>query len=160
MNEKTLILAWFRVDQSRSIGRLLLRSALILLAGSVLVAGYWTTELHPPPHRWAFGASGGFLCVIGPLTALLGLRKILSEDAYVALRTDGVFLSNATRAGGEQLIGWDDFIDAAEEGGATVLSMRDGSPLVFDRPLAGADARVFARQLAQMRRRLLLGIPR
>lgn len=106
----------------------------------------------------AAGSVLGILCVaLGGLTAILGLRRVLAEDAYLALRTDGALLVNGDE---RTFASWDD-IEAVRwdaERDALVLERREGEPWVLALRFAGVANRELVRRAVEVRRKSLFGI--
>lgn len=173
------IVEWFRVDATRRIAKYLAIGASGMLAGSVAVARLVMTA---PTHVVLYGSRSptrypviwpatpvdpetlawtliGFALVVGcGLFAVLGLRRVLSEESYLALRVDGVLFQSGER---RRFARWDDVEDVTHdpERDALVLALRgEETPWALDARFAGASNAEIAKKALTVRRRALFGM--
>lgn len=181
------IVEHFRVDPGGRVLRALLAGALIITLGSMVIgtALLWSRFVDPTPARAApgrgmlvgtpvtadgvpiedpmlgyellFGLGGLATIVVGGASVIIGLRRELRHEAYLALRTDGAL----HRDGGTcSLVRWDDVEavrwDAARARLAFVA--HDGSEWILEERFAGIDGEDLARRAGTIRRKALFGL--
>lgn len=83
--------------------------------------------------------------------------RILRDDAYLAIRTDGVVFQASSR---ETLIAWSELARARwdEAQGGLVLERREGEALVVARRFAGIAGPALAEKVERARRRASMGM--
>jgi hypothetical protein len=177
------IIEWFRIDETRRIGRYLavgaagMATASLALARLVLTAPLMAHVGSRSPTRYPIMAGDGLLpaaavpistvalallgfgALVGcGLFAILGLKKVLSEESYLALRVDGVLFVRAD--GTRRFARWEEIEDVRHEaaGDAVVLAMHEGEPWALAWRFAGAGNAEIARKAAAVRRRALFGM--
>src|SRR5690606_29220402 len=111
---------------SRTIRRIFLIATALLSPGSML-SGFALVGF--PEASWPrllLGTLGGLMVVAGPAVALVGLRRVMGQDDYLALRTDGL----QYHVGDEhRLIAWDEVAEISlAPSGALAVSTKDGGP--------------------------------
>lgn len=177
------VAAAFRVDASHRLGRVLAAGASLVLAGSVLSAagmlvahGRGPLGAVPPaarhlasptdalghalPTSWLElwpGIVGLALVAAGALSAILGLRRVLDEEAYLALRSDGALF---VRGGERRLVRWGDVEDVRAERGHVVLVGHDGTATEIDAVYSGRPIEDVVRVARDVRRKALFGLLR
>lgn len=153
------ILEYFRRDESGRFRRLFLRGALLVLAGIACVI---FAELHRGTRTFLWLLPAGVLTVAsGPLSAILGLRRLLAEESYVAVRRDGIVLARA--ASQVAVIEWEHVarIGFDARAGFAVIERADGQPAVpIDMRLGELDGKELAKRLEAYRRRASFGLLR
>jgi len=96
------ILEWFRADPWPGMRRVLLAGpAVLTLGGLVIAVSFLSTvsrEVRIDTSALGFALIGG-----GALATMYGMGRILRDDSYVALRTDGVLVRVAGR---DTLVAW------------------------------------------------------
>lgn len=148
---------WYRVDPSMSVVRVLLIAAPVLLVGCLSVAFAWLATHRPVPLRAIVGAIGAAANVGGPLYAIFGLRRILMEDAYIAMRTDGVAIRDDA---GERVIAWDAIESASVKDNQLALMLRNHETTIVAQRFSGISPEQLARRVEHLRRREAMGLRR
>jgi hypothetical protein len=136
------IVDWYRVDPWPRIRRVIAIGPSILTLGGLVVAVSFLT--HQPESVRIEAAIVGLVLVAGAaIFTAIGMGRILRDDAYLAIRTDGV----AVRVGStDAVVPWDELEEARWDAlqGALVLVLADGRTLVA----AARFARVTGPELA------------
>ena len=168
----------YRADVTRKLGRALGLAALLVLGGSLL-SGSALVALRmegvpvslgrrpatlglvdssaPSALTWALGAAGLLLVFAGIATAGIGLRRIVAEERYVLLRSDGaLFVDGEER----RIVKWRNVESVVHEDGQLVFQCHDGSALTIEGEWGGVALPELARRVAQVRRRALFGLTR
>jgi hypothetical protein len=104
-------------------------------------------------------ATAGFILIAGGAAyTLFGMHRVLRDDVYLALRTDGVAIQSAA---GETLIAWDALQRArwAPETGALVLERAGAPPFVLERPFARIAGPALAERICAAKRRAAMRLP-
>ncbi|MBK8170921.1 MAG: hypothetical protein IPK60_11340 [Sandaracinaceae bacterium] len=153
---RPLIVEWYRVDQSKQVVRVLMIAAPVLLIGCLCVAFAWTATHRPAFMRGIAGVIGAVFNVGGPLYAILGLKQILMQDSYIALRTDGVTLREDHV---ETTLRWDDIDEVRCHGYAVEFLKRDGTTMAITQRFAGITASELAKRVEHVRKRAAFGMP-
>ena len=151
------ILEYFRNDQRRDFGRVLARGATLVVIGCALVA--WGI-LHRFTIAGSVATAAGVLVVAsGPLATILGLRALLFEESYLAVRRDGLVIA---RTGEPTLeVPWDDVAHiVAEAGGLAIEREGQAPPIVVAMKFEGREPAALARHLEAQRRRAAHGLLR
>ncbi len=172
------VLDAYRADVTRKLGRALGLAALLVLGGSML-SGSALVALRmegvpvtlgrrpatlvllessaPSALPWALGAAGLALVFAGITTAAVGLRRIVAEERYVLLRSDGaLFVDGSAR----RVVKWRNVESVVHEDGQLVFVCHDGSALTIEGEWGGVALPELARRAAQVRRRALFGLTR
>jgi hypothetical protein len=104
MDPEIRIVDWYRVDNWPRMRRVLIVGpALLSLGGLVMAVSFSTHE--PAAVRAAAALVGMAIVASGAITTLAGMYRLLRDDSYLAIRTDGV----AMRLGAvETLLPWAD----------------------------------------------------
>jgi hypothetical protein len=170
---------WFRINESRRIAKFLSVGASGMVLGALLIARLVTRAASisvltshsptrvpmtwpppaPDPETWVPALLGFTFLVGGGLFAILGLRRVLEEERYLALRVDGLlFVDGSTR----RFVSWDDVADVRYEapGNAIVFVRESASDWVLDCRFAGASNSEIVKKALEVRRRSLLGMYR
>ncbi len=104
-------------------------------------------------------AIAGFLLVAGgAIFTMITMHRMLRDDVYLALRTDGV----ALRTGGtETIVPWDELTGARwdEANRTVVLERAAGGSLAIAAPFARTTGPELCARIAQTRRRVALQLP-
>lgn len=178
------IIEHFRLDPSRGLWLALAPASLLVVLGSMLVGGAVvahrldadlppiglrrsTTFLarvdvegrpidEPTGPLWL--ALAGIVTVgAGGAVAIAGLRRALSEESYLLLRTDGAYFQHGSE---RELVAWED-VEAVRfdaERRALVLERHDGSIVERRERFAGIEGDELARRAARVRRKALFGL--
>ena len=100
----------------------------------------------------------GLASIVGGAgVAIVGLNRVLREEHFLALRTDGAFFrAGRTRS----LIRWEDVAEVRWDEGLRALSLErhDGDAWVRVERFAGIDGPELARRVAEVRRKALFGL--
>lgn len=173
------IVTWFRIDESRRITKFLCVGGCAMVLGALFVARLVARSSSPSliasrslarmPLMWPPAAPDlealsiaflGFVFLVGGgLFAILGLRRVLEEERYLALRVDGLlFVDASTR----RFVPWDDVAairyDSSED--AIVFARESASDWVLGQRFAGVTNAEIATKALEVRRRALLGMYR
>lgn len=172
------VLDAYRADVSATLARVLGLAAALVLTGSIAAgSGIVSLRMDGVPvafgrrpsvtgvvpyvpassTAWALGALGLTLVIAGGAVAVLGLRRILREERYVLLRSDGALF---VRGKARRVVKWRDVEDVRHEDGALVFHCHDGTALTIDGAWGGVSLDELARRAAQLRRRALFGLIR
>lgn len=125
-------------------------------------AGQVHADGTPVVHRWAvyealLGVLGLGLIFVGGGAAILRLNRVLSEERYLALRTDGAYL----RLGdARELLKWEQVADVRwdAEREALVFELHDGEEWIRAERYAGVDGPTLAERVRRVRRKALFGL--
>jgi hypothetical protein len=152
------IVDWYRVDSGPRMRRVLVTGSSLLTLGALVTAVSFLAR-QALDVRVAATAVGFVLVAWGALFTVAGMHRILREDAYLAIRTDGLVLQSSS---GETHLAWD-ALDSARwdsAGSALVLERRQGDAIVVARPFARIDGAALAGRIEQARRRAAMGMLR
>lgn len=158
------IVAYFRVDPGPRITRSLVGSAAVMTCGSLTMAGSFARLAHAGHDLgdpsllklgFALGAAGLALVIAGGLIAIVGLRRVLAEDRYLALRTDGVYFQDGARG---SLLPWEDVEAIGVDDRALVFERHDGGRWIRPERLAGIEPEALAVRAREVRRKALFGL--
>lgn len=153
------VLEYFRRDESAGFRRLFLRGGLLVIAGILCVV---YAELHRGTRAFVWLLPAGVLTVAsGPLSAILGLRRLLEDESYVAVRRDGIVLARPSSP--PLLLPWDEVarVGFDARAGLAEIERTDGrAKEAIDMRLGGIDGRELARRLEAYRRRASFGLLR
>lgn len=146
-----------RLDGGRPLHARALRARDALFSGGEVTIDGVPVRSGSTGWEIALGALGLACIVVGGGTAIVGLRRVLTEEAYLALRTDGAYFRNGAE---RSLVRWDDVEEIRHEGGAVVFARHDGTSWVRRERFAGIEASELARRAAEIRRKALFGLLR
>lgn len=99
-----------------------------------------------------------FVCLVGGgLTAILGLRRVLSEESYLALRHDGALFVHGDE---ERFVAWEDVEDVRWDAGTDALLFvsHDGEAVPLHARFADIANEEVARRARAVRRRAVFGL--
>lgn len=175
------IVEWFRIDAMRRVKRSFLIGITVVICGAVqpiaariasahagLEVAPWTLDRrHPsamvvdeetmpvgPLGRPWYGLAGASL-VLGILTTIVGLQRVLSEERYLALRTDGaLFVDGET----QRFFAWSRVARIERDASTLVFVSHDDDRTTLSGAFAGVDHDELVRRANQVRRRALFGI--
>jgi hypothetical protein len=152
-----VILDWYRTDPWPRMRRLLIAGPALLSLGGLVVAVSFATR-EPQEVRSAAAVVGLALVASGASVLLAGMFRILRDDAYLAIRTDGVLLRSPSR---ETLLLWSDLARARWDAklGELVLERKGGEPIVAGGRFARIAGPALAEKLERARRRAAMGMP-
>lgn len=174
------IVEWYRIDASRRIVRTLALGASVMLLGSIVSAAGLVLSRGNLPHPLLAGRRGpvayveqpadaspllemttGLLalaCLLGGgVTAMVGLRRALEEESYLALRRDGaLFVTGET----ERFVSWDDVEDVRWDAStdALVFVSHGGEPVPLVARFADVSNEELAKRARAVRRRAVHGL--
>lgn len=123
-----------------------------------------TADGKPVPSRtssWeiALGVLG-LLCIVGGgAGAIIGLRGVMTEESYLALRTDGAYFRHD---GERSLLPWHEVetVRWDPNARAVVFVRHDGSTWTRAERYSGTDGSTLAKRAAEVRRKALFGLLR
>ena len=150
------ILDWYRADPWPRMRRILVTGPALLSLGGLVVAVSFATRQPQALRSFAVVAGLGLVASGAGLT-LAGMFWILRDDAYLAIRTDGVFFRSPPR---ETLVLWDDLARARwdQPQAALILERVGGEAVVVARRFSRIAGPALAAKVEQARRRASLGM--
>lgn len=130
--------------------------AAIFRVGAVREDG---TPIVSNTSEWELGLGIlGLLCIAGGAgAAIVGLRRVLTEESYLALRTDGAYFRHARE---RSLLPWDE-VEAVRwdpRSRAVLFVRHDGSEWARGERYAGIEGEALAKRAAEIRRKALFGL--
>jgi hypothetical protein len=131
--------------------------ALLTIGGLVVAVSFLTRQ---PNHvRVEAAALGLVLTAGGAIFTMAAMHRILREDSYLAIRTDGLALQSASF---ETRIAWVELERVKWDASRSelVLERSGGEEIVFARPFARITGPALAQRIEQMRRRVEMGLVR
>ena len=151
------IVAFYRSDSSRGMRRALVRGALLVSAGALVMVAALVTR-QSSDVSMAASCAGVVLIIAGTVAAVVGMQRLLANEACIVVRADGISIEAEGR---EEAIAWDDVESIRSGDRAIVVLRRDGTEVtVGDRRFGGKDARALAAELDGMRRKAGFGLLR
>lgn len=107
----------------------------------------------------ALGLLGLLSIAGGAGVAIVGLRRVMSEESYLALRTDGAYFRHA---GERSLLPWDEVEAVRWDPASRAIHFvrHDGSAWSRPERYAGIDGSELAKRAAEVRRKALFGLLR
>lgn len=145
-------LEFYRIDVSAPMRRVLIPSVLLVMSGASMVC--FSAAVHGS-QLWK--PITGFLGAVGILTGLLsaivGMSRLLREDAYVGVVEDGLVIRSKGERGNEIFLSWDDVTRVAFDSGVVVLELREGPRVRLDPLLPPAKMADLALRLEDWRRK-------
>ena len=136
--------------------RVLVAGPALLSLGGLVVAVSFATRA-PHDVRAVAAVVGLALVAGGASLTLAGMFHLLRDDAYLAIRTDGVLFHSSSA---ETLVVWSELARARwdEARGELVLERRAGEPLVVARRFARIAGVALAEEVERARRRASMGM--
>ena len=174
------IVEWYRLDASRRIFTTLTLGASIMLLGSIVSAAGLFSSRGALPHPLLMGHRRAMIveepvgerspvleittglvalaCLLGGgATAIVGLKRALAEESYLALRHDGaLFVHGET----ERFVAWDDLEDVRWDAASNALLFigHDGVPVPLVARFADVTNEDLAQRVRAVRRRAVHGL--
>jgi hypothetical protein len=149
--EQPRMVEWHRASAGSRIRRVLFVGPFVVSLGGVVTAA--SLLVHPARDvRIACTLAGLLLVAAGASTTIVGMQRLLREEVYLALRTDGLFVQ---QAGQQALVVWEDLERAHwdESKGELVLERLNAPPIAMGARFAGiGGARLVQRILAIKRK--------
>jgi hypothetical protein len=147
---------WYRVNPWKRMRVVLIVGPVLLSLGGLVVAVSFATRA-PASLRELSDVAGMLLIAGGALVTMLGMHRILRDDAYLSIRTDGVMLQAAST---ETFVAWDDLTSARWDAArlAVLLERREGDAVVVGQRFATIDGPELAERIEQARRRAAMGM--
>ena len=145
------IVEWYRANPWPRMRRVLIIGPAVLTGGGLVVAISFLTR-QPSDVRVA-AAIVGFACVLtGAAFTMVGMQRILRDDVFLAVRTDGLVLRAAGR---ETHVPWEDLAQVRSDAaiGAVVLERSDTTQLTLTADFSGVELAELVRRLQQAKRR-------
>jgi hypothetical protein len=156
MSPPVQMLDWYRVDAWRRMRRVLVAGPALLTLGGLVVAVSFATR-EPASVRELADIVGLFLVAAGAAVTMAGMHRILRDDAYLSIRTDGVMLHSASL---ETFVAWTDLERVRWDGArpAILLERREGDAIVISHRFATIEAPALAERIERARRRTAMGM--
>jgi hypothetical protein len=154
------IVDWYRVDNGPRMRRVLIAGPSLLSLGGVIMGVSFLTR-EPYAVRACAAIFGIAVVAMGGALTMGGMYRILRDDTYLAIRTDGVLLRTAaTGDSAEVLVPWDGLTRARwdRDRAVLVLERKEGEALEVATRFAGMAGQPLADRIEQARRRVSLGI--
>jgi hypothetical protein len=155
------VVAFYRADDWMRMRRVLLVGPAALTLGGLVISASFLGRL--PRDVGAGVAIAGFALIAGgAVYTLLGMHRILREDAYLALRTDGIVVRSATPPG-EVFVAWDDLAAARWDDARAALVLERGTsepPLVVSQPFARITGPDLAEHIRGTKRKVAMNLLR
>ncbi len=153
------VVEWYRPSQRRAIVRVVLLASTLVTVGGLTLSLSLRATAGEPSLAAVAAVLGGLAVLAGPLVATLGLMRILVDDEYLLLRSDGVVL---VRGRAQTFVAWSDLSGAmpAAEVGGVALQRTVGPPLIVRGPFDDLDPATLARRLNHVRRKALMNLLR
>jgi hypothetical protein len=152
------IVEWYRVEQLRQVGRVWAVGASMLSAGVLVLAVAQANQVDlQATALLPLVLAGVLLTIAGPLYAVIAFQRVLGDERFVALRSDGVLYSDGVA---ETLVRWEDLEDACCEDAETavVLRIAGAEPLVLNARFGGIGAVELAARIKAVQRKALMNI--
>jgi hypothetical protein len=152
------VIAWYRIDRWPAARRTLTLACAFIGSGACVIGLSFLTH-QPERVRVVATVLGLVLTLAGPVTAILGLRRPLNEDLYIAVLLEGLLLH---LEGEPKTIPWDDLlrVTARPATPGLVLELRDGSRIALDGVFAGVTSAELAARLDDARRKAAFSLLR
>jgi hypothetical protein len=142
-------LEFYRIDVSATMRRVLIPSVLLVMFGASMLcfsAAARGSQLWKP----IVGFLGAVGILTGLLSAIVGMARLLREDAYVGVVEDGLVIRSKAN---EVFLSWDDVTRVAFVSGVVVLELREGPGVRLDPLLPPAKMAALALRLEDWRRK-------
>jgi len=152
------IVEWYRADPGPRMRRILVAGPAILTLGGLVIAASFLTHL--PRDARLVSALVGFVFVAGgALFTMVAMNRLLRDDVYLALRTDGLVLRSPE---GETLVPWDTLESARWEASRAelVLARTGAAPVRVQRGFGRVSGAELAARIEQTRRRAAMNLLR
>jgi hypothetical protein len=152
------IVDWYRADPWPQMRRTLVVGPAALTVGALIVAVSFLTRQSQDLRACAAGA-GLTLVAASAIFTVASMHRILRDDEYLAIRTDGVILQHASR---ETLVVWDALARARWDAlrAELVLERALGDSVVVGRVFARITGPVLAERIEHARRKAAMGLLR
>lgn len=152
------ILDWYRVDTWPRMRRLLLTGPAVLTLGGLVVAVSFLKHQRQD-LRAAEALVGLVLVASGALLTTAGMHRILRDETYLAIRTDGVALWLAP---GETVIVWDSLAHARWDAPRReiVLERKHAEAIAVAHRFARVTGPALAERIEHARRKAAMGLLR
>jgi hypothetical protein len=157
-NDGIRIVDWYRADPWPRMRRTLLTGPAGLTLGALAVAVSFLTSSSQELRAYAAG-SGLALVAGAAIFTVASMHGILRDEAYLAIRTDGVILQYASQ---QTFVGWDALARARWDAmrNELVLDRAFGGPLVIGRAFARISGPALADRIEHARRKAAMGLLR
>lgn len=152
MAPRPKIVEWYRVDETPRIVGAALKGGLLITVGCFSIGAALSSMVSDDGTVRALAGAFGAVCIIsGPILAITAFQKILSQEVYLALRNDGLYVQLVGR---KELIAWDDVEEArTDEAGAIVIRRKGSEPLVITQQFASISPRDVCERIHAIRRK-------
>lgn len=148
---------WYRPLVTSQMLRVVVPCSLLVLVASILV-GVGILRESEDAVAYTLVLVGFVLLIAGPTLAAYGVLRLVREDVYLSVRTDGVLYHDG--AGVASLVAWDDLGGVCVHPDGGIALKRDAGPdLHIPEAFIGIDDVALAARLTDLQRRALMGIP-
>ena len=159
MKDKSYVVECYRPDPRPGLIRACVPSAIAVSVGALCLALAFKGEFLAPELRDVIGALGSLLIVSGPIRAFAGLKTVLNDDRYLALRSDGLLLQEHHT---QRMVPWDDIMTAswsdAEE--SLKIELRKGELETVPGHFVDISGHELAGRIIAIRRKALMNLLR
>lgn len=154
---RPLIIEWYRPDPRRQLTRVCVPAAVAVSLGIMCVAAALNMGTLEPWLRAVLGAIGAGCSVGGPIYAVVGLRRALDDDRYLALRSDGLQVNGRD---GSTVVPWAALNNATWDAQAHALRLEieDADPWLFPQRFAGIRGDALAERICAVQRKALMNL--
>lgn len=156
MSQCAHILEWYRANSSGPMLRILVTGAAAMLLAAVVIAASFLTRQPEQIRAWSAGA-GLVLAVSSGAFTHFSMYRLLSRDASLAIRTDGICLQ---AQGTESVLPWDEIERAGWDAARRrlVIERAGADPVVVTWIPAGISGPDLAVRIERERMRVALGL--
>jgi hypothetical protein len=136
--------------------RVLIPGPTVLTSGGLVIAVSFLAS-QSQQVRFDAAVAGFVLVASGAIFTMIGMQRILRDDTYLALRTDGVVIRIEGR---ETLVPWDELSEARWDSARVelVLERSDGTALSIAQRFARATGPELCARIAQTKRRVAMNM--
>ncbi len=152
------VVDWYRSDPLPRMRRVLIAGPAVLTTGGLVIAvSFLTHQTHSV--RVEAAVAGLVLVAAGAIFTTVSMHRLLRDDAYLAIRTDGVAVHSRQ---GETLVAWDELERAHwdAERLELVIERRTSSAITLSGPFSGIAGPALVDRLQHARRKAAMGLLR
>jgi hypothetical protein len=157
VSQRAHILEWYRANSAGPLLRILVSGAAAMLLAAVVIAASFLTR-QPERVRACSAATGLVLAVCSGAFTHFSMVRMLSRDASLAIRTDGICLQ---AQGTESVLAWDEIVRAGWDAARRrlVIERAEADPVVVAWVPAGISGPDLAVRIERQRKRVAMGLP-